>query len=160
MIEVTIDRWQGEQDGKDGYDAIEHIAQLPWCTGKIGTAGNSWLAMCQWFIAAEKPPHLAAIAPWEGAADFYRDTLARGGVPYPYDTMWGLLQNSTAGRNGIEAVISMLEQYPLYNEYWDDKRAKLDNIITPAYVLASYSSALHTTGSIRGFNAISSQDKW
>jgi predicted acyl esterase len=68
--------------------------------------------------------------------------------------MWGMLQNSTAGRNGIEAVISMLEQYPLYNEYWEDKRAKLDKITTPAYVLASYSSALHTTGSIRGFKSI------
>ncbi|KAK4936720.1 hypothetical protein LTR10_022444 [Elasticomyces elasticus] len=152
--------WQGEQDGKDGYDAIEYLAQLPWCTGKVATAGNSWLAMCQWFIAAQQPPHLAAIAPWEGAADFYRDTLARGGIPYPYDTMWGFLQNTTIGRNGVEAVTTMLEKYPLYNDYWDDKRAKLDKITTPAYVLASYSSALHTTGSIRGFNEIQSKDKW
>ena len=39
--------------------------------------------MSQWFVAALEPPHLAAIAPWEGAQDVYRDTLARGGIPDP-----------------------------------------------------------------------------
>lgn len=33
------------------------------------------------FIAAEKPPHLKAIAPWEGIADHYRELIGRGGVP-------------------------------------------------------------------------------
>lgn len=51
--------------------------------------GNSWLAMAQWFIAAEQPPHLACIAPLEGATDFYRETLCRGGVPYK--PFWKLL---------------------------------------------------------------------
>lgn len=54
-------RWLGKQDGRDGYDAVEFISQQPWCTGKIGLAGNSWLA--QYFIAAEQPPHLAGKEP-------------------------------------------------------------------------------------------------
>lgn len=33
------------------------------------------------FIAAERPPHLKAIAPWEGFADFYREFHGRGGIP-------------------------------------------------------------------------------
>lgn len=33
------------------------------------------------FIAAEQPPHLKAIAPWEGMADYYRELLCRGGIP-------------------------------------------------------------------------------
>lgn len=33
------------------------------------------------FIAAERPPHLKAIAPWEGIADYYRELLGRGGIP-------------------------------------------------------------------------------
>ena len=32
-------------------------------------------------IAAERPPHLKAIAPWEGIADYYRELLGRGGIP-------------------------------------------------------------------------------
>jgi predicted acyl esterase len=116
--------------------------------------------MAQWFIAAEQPPHLAAFAPWEGANDFYRDTLARGGIGYPYDLLWGMLQDTMVGRGKAEAVISMLKKYPLYNEYWEDKRAQVENITTPAYVLASYSTSLHTSGSIGGFNSIKSKDKW
>lgn len=74
-------RFWGKGDGEDGYDAIEQIAVLPWCNGKVTLAGNSWLAMSQWFIAAERPPHLACIAPLEGVSDFLREQFYRGGVP-------------------------------------------------------------------------------
>ncbi|KPI42094.1 uncharacterized protein AB675_5452 [Cyphellophora attinorum] len=47
-------RWFGSAEGRDGHDAIEHLATLPWCSGKIGLVGNSWLAAAQWFIAAEQ----------------------------------------------------------------------------------------------------------
>ncbi|KAJ5660676.1 uncharacterized protein N7484_000048 [Penicillium longicatenatum] len=152
--------WLGSQDGRDGYDAIEHVAQLDWCNGKVALAGNSWLAMSQWFIAAEQPPHLAAFAPWEGASDFYRDTLCRGGTPYPYQRFWKILESSMIGRGQVEAITDMLTRYPLYNEYWEDKRAKLDRVKAPCYVLASYSTSLHTSGSIGGYNALGCQDKW
>ncbi|KAJ5711468.1 hypothetical protein N7488_005624 [Penicillium malachiteum] len=74
-------RFWGTSEGRDGYDAIEHIAQLPWCNGKTSLCGNSWLAVAQWFIAAERPPHLSCIAPLEGASDIYREIICRGGVP-------------------------------------------------------------------------------
>ncbi|KAF7168151.1 hypothetical protein CNMCM5623_001253 [Aspergillus felis] len=152
--------WLGTQDGRDGYDAVEYVAQLDWCNGRVALAGNSWLAMSQWFIAAEQPPHLAALAPWEGASDFYRDTLCRGGTPYPYQKMWKVLESSMVGHGQVEAITAMLTQYPLYNEYWEDKRAKLERVHTPAYVLASYSTSLHTSGSIGGYNRLGSTDKW
>lgn len=56
----------GSQEGEDGHDVIEGLARMDWCTGNIGLAGNSHLGIVQWFIAATKPPHLKAIAPWEG----------------------------------------------------------------------------------------------
>lgn len=49
----------------------------------------------QRFIAAEKPPHLKAIAPWEGAGDFYRQTLCRGGIPNP--AFWARLSTTMQG---------------------------------------------------------------
>lgn len=55
--------------------------------------GNSWLAMAQWHIAAQNPPHLTCFAPLEGCSDFYREPLCRGGVPYlPF---WGFLGGQT-----------------------------------------------------------------
>ena len=68
------------QDAEDCYDVIEALAQMEWCNGKIGMAGNSALAIIQWHAAALRPPHLAAIAPWEGSGDIYREQFFRGGV--------------------------------------------------------------------------------
>ncbi|KAK0118440.1 hypothetical protein ONS95_012725 [Cadophora gregata] len=53
----------GKQEGEDSADAVEWIAQQSWSNGSVGMAGNSWLAVIQWFTAAQKPPHLKAIAP-------------------------------------------------------------------------------------------------
>lgn len=64
------------------------------------------------------------------------------------------------GRNQVESITEMLNRHPLYNEYWDDKNAKLNQVKAPAYVLASYSTSLHTSGSIRGYNDLGSGDKW
>lgn len=55
---------------------------------------------------------------------------------------------------------AMVERYPESNEYWEDKRAKLDNIRLPAYIVASYSTGLHTIGSFRGFEELASDKKW
>jgi len=52
----------GTQDGRDGYDFIEWLAKQIWCSGKIGMFGNFGVAMPQWHIAAEQPPHLTCIA--------------------------------------------------------------------------------------------------
>ncbi|ORY08810.1 Alpha/Beta hydrolase protein [Clohesyomyces aquaticus] len=38
----------GSQEAEDGYDTIEALAKMSWCTGKVGMAGNSHLAIAQW----------------------------------------------------------------------------------------------------------------
>jgi hypothetical protein len=42
----------GTQEAEDGYDVIEAIAKMDFCNGSVGLAGNSHLAIVQWFIAA------------------------------------------------------------------------------------------------------------
>ena len=157
MSEGNVRFW-GSAEGQDGYDAVEYIASLPWCNGKVATMGNSWLGIAQWFIAAERPPHLACILPLEGSSDFYRETLCRGGIP-AYGFVEFLVHN-LYGNNETEDTPGMLRKYPLMNEYWEDKRAKIENINVPAYVLASMSTALHTVGSLRGFEEIPHDNKW
>ncbi|KAH8693345.1 Alpha/Beta hydrolase protein [Phaeosphaeriaceae sp. PMI808] len=152
-------RFWGTSEGRDGYDAVEHIAQLPWCSGHVALAGNSWLACTQWFIAAERPPHLTCILPLEGMSDLYREVLCRGGVP---NLPVVVEQNAehVSGDNEREDIIAMIKKYPLFNEYWEDKRAKPHLIECPAYVLASMSTGLHTVGSIRCFEEIPHNKKW
>jgi hypothetical protein len=54
----------------------------------------------------------------------------------------------------------MIEKYPLMNEYWADKRAAVDRIEIPAYVVASYSTCLHTPGTLRAYEDITHKNKW
>lgn len=144
--------------GRDGADAVEWIGEQKWCNGNVALVGNSWLATTQWFIAAERPKHLKAIAPWEGLGDYYRESICRGGIPN--HAFWDFLMADFNGKNEREDVGTMVEEYPHYNAYWDDKRPKLQNIDIPMYVLASYSTGLHTEGTIRGFQYASSKEKW
>ncbi|KAH0594681.1 hypothetical protein MHUMG1_07515 [Metarhizium humberi] len=148
----------GDVEANDGYDTIEYIASLQWCNGNVGLAGNSWLGIAQWFIAATQPPHLKCIAPLEGAGDLYRDILCRGGIPQT--AFWNFLSGLLRGRNQQEDVVGTLKKYPLMNEYWESKRANMSRIMVPAYVVASYSTFLHTFGSFRGFQEISHDKKW
>lgn len=52
-----------DQEGDDGYDSVEWVAQQDWCSGSVGMAGPSYLGIAQLMAAARKPPHLKAIAP-------------------------------------------------------------------------------------------------
>ena len=70
----------GGGEAADIHDLVEWLAAQPWCNGKVALSGNSWLAQCQWYAAATCPPHLAAIAPWEGWSDLYRENVALGGI--------------------------------------------------------------------------------
>lgn len=54
----------------------------------------------------------------------------------------------------------MVQRYPLWNAYWEDKKPRLNKIDIPMYALASYSTGLHTEGSLRGFLLSASQEKW
>ena len=54
----------------------------------------------------------------------------------------------------------MVEKYPLCIDYWEDKKAMLRNVTVPMYATASYSTGLHTEGSVRGFQLSRSTEKW
>ncbi|MDI3356325.1 CocE/NonD family hydrolase [Pseudomonas sp. UYIF39] len=147
------------QEGRDCHDLIEWLAEQSWCTGKVGMSGTSYLAVSQWFTAAEQPKHLAAINPWEGVSDVYRDLVMRGGMP---DTGFTRLlqEGSFFGKNRKEDVLSEAQHYPLMNELWANKIPEFERIKVPAFVVASYSNTLHTAGTFRAWRRLASPDKW
>jgi uncharacterized protein len=147
------------QDGRDCYDLIEWLAEQEWCSGKVGMSGTSYLAVSQWFTAAEQPPHLVAINPWEGVSDVYRDLVMRGGMPdigFPRQ----LQDGSFFGKNLKEDILSEVERYPLMNDLWENKIPDFDKITVPAYVVACYSNTLHTAGTFRAWRRMASDKKW
>jgi predicted acyl esterase len=151
--------FMGTAAGRDVYDTVEWIAAQQWCTGKVAMAGNSQLAMVQWEAAGQRPPHLTAIAPWEGLTDVFRDVISRGGIPdtaFHDNDIIALLY----GRSRFEDVTAMLRRYPTDNAYWADKRADLSLVDIPAYVVASWDNAIHTRSTHKAFQQLASDRKW
>ncbi|KAI8625328.1 X-Pro dipeptidyl-peptidase C-terminal non-catalytic domain-containing protein [Xylariaceae sp. FL1651] len=62
------------------FDVVEWCAEQPWSSGKVGLLGISYYAGTQWRVAARRPKGLAAIIPWEGMSDYYRDRCQHGGI--------------------------------------------------------------------------------
>jgi len=147
------------QEGRDCYDLIEWLAGQQWCSGKVGMSGTSYLAVSQWFTAAEQPPHLAAINPWEGVSDVYRDLVMRGGMP-DIGFAQQLQEGSFFGENRKEDILSEVEHYPLMTDLWEHKIPDFGKITVPAYIVASYSNTLHTAGTFRAWRRIASEEKW
>lgn len=148
----------GRQLAEDGYDFVEWIASQPWSDGKVAMTGNSFLAVSQWFIAAERPPHLTAIAPWEGFSDHFREVNNRGGIPMTAFAETILSTFSGTGLVEDGPLMAIKEQF--LTPYWLDKEAALERIDVPAYVVASWSNGAHTHGTFRGWRGLASRDKW
>lgn len=150
-----------EEEAQDVYDLIEWAGTEPWSNGRVGMTGASYLAMIQWWAASLNPPHLAAINPCEGVSDAYREFFFQGGIPdssFPRIWQTNRLKYSCAQ---VEAMADMMEHHPLNDAYWASKRAKLERIAVPAYVVASWSDqGLHTRGTLLAYERISSKPKF
>lgn len=175
---------------RDFYDAIEWAGVQPWSNGKVGLLGISYYAAGQWMIASLRPPHLAAILPWQGASDFYRDRTRQGGIfCNGFATRWwnrSVLRDQhgnpdspftdlvTGERNTgpdsyspeqlranrVDYVANILA-HPL-DDYWYRARSpQFENIDIPALVVANWGGlGLHLRGTIEGYLRIASREKW
>lgn len=70
-------------EGRDGYDVVEWLAQQPYCSAQVTMWGGSYAGLNQWNTARERPPHLATIVP---AASPYMgvDFPLRSNIASPY----------------------------------------------------------------------------
>jgi len=94
----------------DGYDVIETVAAQPWVLHhKVGMQGLSYPGITQLFVAARRPPGLAAITPLSviGATT---STLVPGGI-----------LNDGFALNWVDAV---LDKAAPYGQGWE--RARVD----------------------------------
>ncbi|KAL4916439.1 Alpha/Beta hydrolase protein [Aspergillus aurantiobrunneus] len=151
----------GAQDAEDGYDVVEVIAKMDWCNGSVGMAGNSALAISQWFVAAQQPPSLKAIAPWEGSGDIYREQFCRGGwfSMSNFDLITNEIVRGPAN-SGIEDFEEMYRRSSVSSPFWEDKRVDMTRVKCPVYIRGSDVSSIHTMGSIRGWLEVPHEQKW
>lgn len=147
----------GTQDARDGYDFIEWVARQHWCNGKVGMAGNSFVAMTQIRIAAQQPPSLACIAPWEATCDIFRESIYEGGIPALGFNEFVVA--SLTGPSLVEDMVANAKAYPFMNKYWEDKIPNFANVKIPVYACASWSH-FHLHGAFNSFRKMKSTRKW
>ncbi|HTS96668.1 MAG TPA: CocE/NonD family hydrolase [Streptosporangiaceae bacterium] len=64
----------------DGVDTIEWCARQPWCNGRVGMYGPSYLGMVQFAAAVAAPPALTCLLPVVAPADYYGGLAYRQGA--------------------------------------------------------------------------------
>src|SRR5438552_726280 len=173
----------------DLYQCIEWAGTQPWCNGKVGMLGISYYASNQWRVAGLHPPHLAAIIPWEGQNDRYRDSGYHGGILSEFQKLWAKHQvvniqyglgarakknpntgESVAGavtlpdgdlaKNRID-VFEDLKRHPLDDEWHRSRSADLSRVTLPLLTCANWGGqGIHPRGNFNGFTETPSTQKW
>ena len=141
--------------------------------------GISYYASNQWRVAGMHPPHLAAIIPWEGQNDRYRDSGYHGGILCEFQQRWAKHQvvniqygrgekakknpntgESVAGptlseeemaRNRVDAF-EELKKHPFDDEWHRSRSADLSLIRIPLLTCANWGGqGIHPRGNFNGY---------
>jgi predicted acyl esterase len=149
-----------DQEAQDYYDLVEWVGTQAWCTGKVGLDGVSYLAISQYKVAALRPPHLAAICPWEGFTDLYRDFARPGGVREDgFSIIWSAMTGRAARVTGDlrTELVARTER----DEWYAALAPELEQIEVPMLVCGSFSDhSLHSRGSFEAFRRTGSAQRW
>ena len=158
-------------EARDFYDAIEWAARQPWCNGRVELSGISYFAMTQWLVASLKPPSLAAMIPWEGAADMYRDFGYHGGIfSFGFVVNWyhshmahhllGRPAGDRARRLRDTVGVGDIMRHSLDSDWYHGRRPIWGNIDYPLYSAGNWSGmGLHLRGNTKGYMRAASRRK-
>ncbi len=173
----------------DFFICIEWAGTQSWSSGKVGLLGISYYAINQWHVASLQPPHLAAMIPWEGAADWYRDMTYHGGILCTFWANWynkqvmtvqyGLGKRGSINPNtgelasGPETLSDKelaknrtdfgeaIKAHPMDDQYHVDRSPIWSKITVPLLSSANWGGqGLHPRGNFEGFVRSASKQKW
>ena len=177
------------RETRDFYLCIEWAGIQPWSNGKVGLSGISYYAINQWHVASLQPPHLAAMIPWEGAADWYRDMTYHGGILCTFWANWYKKQVMTVqyglGKRGYvnpntgelasgpeelsdeemaknrTDLGAAIKTHPLDDRSHRERSPDWSKINVPLFSSANWGGqGLHPRGNFEGFTQSASKQKW
>jgi predicted acyl esterase len=94
----------------DGYDMVEAIAAQPWVKGnKVGMVGLSYSGITQLYVAATKPPHLAAITPLSVIGDSWQMAWPGGIYNSGFTEQWLAERNRQSEGGGTDWVSEQVD---------------------------------------------------
>jgi predicted acyl esterase len=177
------------RETRDFYDCIEWAGVQAWSNGRVGLNGISYYGINQWHVASLRPPHLAAMCVWEGAADWYRDMTHHGGILCTFWTNWYDMQVKTVQyglgargpRSRVTGALACGDEtlpdrelqknradfgddilaHPLDDGYHKARSPAWDKIDVPLLSAANWGGqGLHPRGNFEGFLRAASKEKW
>ncbi len=177
------------RETKDFYDCIEWAGVQPWSSGKVGLSGISYYAINQWHAASLQPPHLTAMIPWEGAAEWYRDMTHHGGILCTFWDNWYDMQVKTVqygvGENGyrnpntgepVAGEVTMSEEelarnrcdfgneifaHPTDDDYHAERSPDWSKVVVPFLSSANWGGqGLHPRGNFESYLRAASPQRW
>lgn len=157
--EGIIDHWVDGFDRKQGTygaEVVEWIARQKWSDGNVGMVGNSSSGTLQFWVAAQRPPHLRAIVAG-GVEDGYEDWLHLGGMLQLDSTAgWALDSEFSIQEHGVQwriaagdrecAAIRASNKQVIKRSFFDDVRK---NPLKNAWWDAAYLATAEVAGKVR-----------
>jgi predicted acyl esterase len=183
-----LDLWS-PRETQDFHDCIEWAGTQPWSNGKVGLLGISYYAMNQYQVATSNPKHLAAICPWEGASDWYREMGYHGGILCQFARRWFPLQVSTVqhglGDRGQFSLVTgeavagpetlsadelsrnrrdfaqEIADRPLFDSWYESHNPDWQKVRVPMLSAANWGGqGLHPRGNFEAFTQAATRQKW
>lgn len=170
------------------FDVVEWAAVQPWSSGKVGLLGISYYGGSQWRVAARRPKGLAAIIPWEGMSDYYRDRCRHGGIlsdsfirfwwnrqiitnqygkagraasKWGEDTIEGDLPEDVLAANRRDQNVDNAANKFRDDDYYASKEFNLEDIEVPLLSVANWGGILlHLRGNVEGYTWAGSKFKY
>ncbi|KAI9825934.1 MAG: hypothetical protein M1819_000453 [Sarea resinae] len=161
------------------FDLVEWASEQSWSSGKVGLLGISYYAGSQWRVAARQPKGLAAIIPWEGMSDYYRDRCRHGGIfsnafirfwwerqvitnqygrpgraarNWGPDTLEGDLDEDVLARNRRDQNIDNRDNHFRDDPYYASREYDMADIKVPLLTVGNWGGILlHLRGNIEGY---------
>ena len=151
VVQDTRGRYESEglfdafrHEASDGYDTQQWVGKQPWCNGKIGTFGGSYVGFTQWMPAPLQSPYLVTMIPAVTFSDFH-NVVYQGGafrlalfspwsfeMTHPYNIDQDFIGSRT---DSILQTLPIMEQdrylgwkisflrdwlaHPQHDRYWD-----------------------------------------
>lgn len=170
------------------FDVVEWCAEQTWSSGKVGLLGISYYAGSQWRVAARQPKGLAAMIPWEGMSDYYRDRCRHGGIlsnafikfwwnrqvitnqygrpgraakNWGPDTIEGNLSEEELEKNRQDQTIDNAKYRFRDEPYYASKEYDMADIQVPLLSVANWGGILlHLRGNVEGWSQAGSELKY
>ncbi len=183
-----VDVWSG-REALDLDHCVEWAGEQEWSNGRVGLAGISYYAMNQYQVAALAPPHLAAICPWEGSSDWYRELARHGGILCDFAADWyprqvEIVQHGVGERGFVSRMNGELVagpeteapevlatrradlaadivDHPFLDDWYLERNPDWSKVTVPLLSAANWGGqGLHPRGNFEAFTQAASEQKW